>query len=141
MVYGDLQFIDIIIFAGIAAFLIYRLRNVLGKRGGYENKQNTNIEKSDQKTTNENKLPPQLKENEQKLSTVYENIPNFEIHKNDVHKLICFLKNKHLILRDLGPNLPLSQQTTRLRNYFAIPNLSIKKISFGIKGLNYIDLR
>ena len=57
--------------------------------------------------------------------------------KNDVHKLICFLKNKHLILRDLGPNLPLSQQTTRLRNYFAIPNLSIKKISFGIKGLNY----
>ena len=26
--------------------------------------------------------------------------------KNDVHKLICFLKNKHLILRDLGPNLP-----------------------------------
>ncbi|MDC0226711.1 Tim44/TimA family putative adaptor protein [Alphaproteobacteria bacterium] len=81
MVYGDLQFIDIIIFAGIAAFLIYRLRNVLGKRGGYENKQNTNIEKSDQKTTNENKLPPQLKENEQKLSTVYENIPNFD-HKN-----------------------------------------------------------
>ena len=61
--------------------------------------------------------------------------------KNDVHKLICFLKNKHLILRDLGPNLPLSQQTTRLRNYFAIPNLSIKKISFGIKGLNYFPKR
>ncbi|SVD74654.1 uncharacterized protein METZ01_LOCUS427508, partial [marine metagenome] len=36
MVYGDLQFIDIIIFIGIAVFLIYRLRNVLGKRTGFE---------------------------------------------------------------------------------------------------------
>ena len=36
MVYGDLQFFDIIIFAGIAAFLIYRLRNVLGKRSGFK---------------------------------------------------------------------------------------------------------
>ena len=38
MVYGDLQFFDIIIFAGVAAFLIYRLRNVLGKRSGFEKK-------------------------------------------------------------------------------------------------------
>ena len=38
MVYGDLQFFDIIVFAGIAAFLIYRLRNVLGKRSGFEKK-------------------------------------------------------------------------------------------------------
>ena len=36
MVYGDLQLFDIIIFAGIAAFLIYRLRNILGKRRGFE---------------------------------------------------------------------------------------------------------
>ena len=36
MGFGDLQFYDIIIFAGIAAFLIYRLRNVLGKRTGFE---------------------------------------------------------------------------------------------------------
>ena len=35
MIYGDLQFFDILIFAGIAAFLIYRLRNVLGKRGWF----------------------------------------------------------------------------------------------------------
>ena len=36
MLYGDLQFFDIIIFAAIAAFIIYRLRSVLGKRTGYE---------------------------------------------------------------------------------------------------------
>ena len=38
MVYGDLQFFDIIVFAGVAAFLIYRLRNVLGKKSGFEKK-------------------------------------------------------------------------------------------------------
>ena len=31
MVYGDLQFFDIILFAAIAGFIIYRLRSVLGK--------------------------------------------------------------------------------------------------------------
>ena len=36
MVYGDLQFFDIIIFAAIAVFIIYRLRSVLGKRTGFE---------------------------------------------------------------------------------------------------------
>ena len=39
MVYGDLQFFDIIVFAAIAVFLIYRLRSVLGKRSGYESAQ------------------------------------------------------------------------------------------------------
>ena len=38
MVYGDLQFFDIIVFAAIAIFLIYRLRNALGKRVGFEKK-------------------------------------------------------------------------------------------------------
>ena len=36
MVYGDLQFFDIIIFAVIAVFIIYRLRSVLGKRTGFQ---------------------------------------------------------------------------------------------------------
>ena len=34
MIYGDLQFFDILIFAAIAGFIIYRLRSVLGKRTG-----------------------------------------------------------------------------------------------------------
>ena len=67
MVYGDLQFFDIIVFAGIAAFLIYRLRNVLGKRSGFEKriqaKENTNNNKADIKTE-----IPELKENFEKLS-------------------------------------------------------------------------
>ena len=36
MLYGDLQFFDIIIFAAIAGFIIYRLRSVLGKRTGFQ---------------------------------------------------------------------------------------------------------
>ena len=42
MVYGDLQFFDIIIFAVIAVFIIYRLRSVLGKRTGFQKKTLTN---------------------------------------------------------------------------------------------------
>ena len=36
MIYGDLQFFDILIFAAIAGFIIYRLRSVLGKRTGFQ---------------------------------------------------------------------------------------------------------
>ena len=35
---GDLGFLDIILFAMLAAFLIYRLGSVLGKRTGNEQK-------------------------------------------------------------------------------------------------------
>ena len=78
MVYGDLQFFDIIIFAGVAAFLIYRLRNVLGKRSGFEKK----IGKPQPKEKDINSLKniPQLKENENKLSKAYEVLVDFD-HK------------------------------------------------------------
>ena len=78
MVYGDLQFFDIIVFAGIAAFLIYRLRNVLGKRSGFEKK----IGKPQPKEKNINSLKdiPQLKENENKLFKAYETLVDFD-HK------------------------------------------------------------
>ena len=79
MVYGDLQFFDIIIFAVIAAFIIYRLRSVLGKRTGFQ--KNTNQEKFVKKDVDQNQIKlPQLKENEQKLESVYKNIPGFD-HK------------------------------------------------------------
>ena len=78
MVYGDLQFFDIIIFAGIAAFLIYRLKNVLGKRGGFEKKIGSPQPK--EKETNSLKNIPQLKENENKLSKAYEVLGDFD-HK------------------------------------------------------------
>ena len=78
MVYGDLQFFDIIVFAGIAAFLIYRLRNVLGKRSGFEKKIGKPQPK--EKEINSLKNIPQLKDNENKLSKAYEVLVDFD-HK------------------------------------------------------------
>ena len=79
MLYGDLQFFDIIIFAAIAGFIIYRLRSVLGKRTGFQ-KDNTD------KTTNQSDKieqiykTPSLLDNELKLETVYKSVPGFD-HK------------------------------------------------------------
>ena len=81
MVYGDLQFFDIIIFAAIAVFIIYRLRSVLGKRTGFQKKPADQqfIKKQPTQQQEENKTP-QLKDNEQKLGVIYKKIPTFE-HK------------------------------------------------------------
>ena len=79
MVYGDLQLFDIIIFAAIAIFLIYRLRNVLGKRTGFQK----NLADKDfvEKEAEEPLIKlPILKENEKKLEIVYKKIPSFD-HK------------------------------------------------------------
>ncbi len=66
---GDFQFVDIIFFAMIAAFLVIRLRGVLGRRDGFDNhdgdKQNlfnhSKSSKDDDDTDTENviKLPDQ----------------------------------------------------------------------------------
>ena len=79
MVYGDLQFFDIIIFAVIAVFIIYRLRSVLGKRTGFQKK----IDEQDfvKKQPEQKEIEiPQLRENEQKFEAVYKNISSFD-HK------------------------------------------------------------
>ena len=79
MVYGDLQFFDIIIFAVIAVFIIYRLRSVLGKRTGFQ--KNINQQEFVKKKTTPDELNiPQLKENEQKLEAVYKKVSSFN-HK------------------------------------------------------------
>ena len=79
MVYGDLQFFDIIIFAVIAAFIIYRLRSVLGKRTGFQKKPaEQQFEKKQSTQEKEETKVPQLKENEQKLENIYKKIPSFE---------------------------------------------------------------
>ena len=80
MVYGDLQFFDIIVFAVIAVFLIYRLRNVLGKRTGYQKNLSTNHHSSEKKVSTKNNIP-QLKDNEQKLLKIYEAVEDFD-HKS-----------------------------------------------------------
>jgi len=81
MVYGDLQIFDIIIFAGIAAFLVFRLRNVLGKRTGFEKNPNNNTSSQSIKTK-ETKADntPELEEKISELKTAYETIADFD-HK------------------------------------------------------------
>ena len=80
MVYGDLQLFDIIIFAGIAVFLIYRLRNVLGKRTGFEGQKHTTEPKT-KKAEATKKFVPQLKDTESKLSAAYESLSDFDHRK------------------------------------------------------------
>jgi len=79
--YGDLQIFDIIIFAGIAVFLVFRLRNVLGKRTGFEKNQNqkTKNHKSD---INNNSMEniPELEEKISKLVIAYQTLEGFD-HK------------------------------------------------------------
>ena len=79
MVYGDLQFFDIIIFAVIAVFIIYRLRGVLGKRTGFQKKPNHQQFVKKQPKQPQVKIP-ELKENEQKLEAVYKSVNSFD-HK------------------------------------------------------------
>ena len=80
MVYGDLQIFDIIIFAGIAIFLVFRLRNILGKRTGFEKtiNNNANVETTNKEVT-KNDLP-ELEEKISRLKTAYEIINDFD-HK------------------------------------------------------------
>ena len=80
MVYGDLQFFDIIVFAVIAIFIIYRLRSVLGKRTGYQKNLTTN-QYSEEKKAQIKKNTPPLKDNEQKLLKIYEVVEDFD-HKS-----------------------------------------------------------
>ena len=76
MIYGDLQFFDILIFAAIAGFIIYRLRGVLGKRTGFQ--KNISEPKSQQtKKQEDTQKIPSLMDNETKLETVYKNVNNF----------------------------------------------------------------
>ena len=80
MLYGDLQFFDIIIFAAIAAFIIYRLRSVLGKRTGFQKNNTIQKDVKKNKEAEQDFKIPSLLDNEQKLETVYKNVDNFD-HK------------------------------------------------------------
>ena len=76
MLYGDLQFFDIIIFAAIAAFIIYRLRSVLGKRTGFQKNISEPKAKETKKQDDVQKIPS-LMDNETKLEIVYKKVNNF----------------------------------------------------------------
>ncbi len=79
MLYGDLQFFDIIIFAAIAGFIIYRLRSVLGKRTGFQKDLSQKKPQQDKKTEIRKEIPSLL-DNQLKLQEVYKKVANFD-HK------------------------------------------------------------
>ena len=76
MIYGDLQFFDIIIFAAIAGFIIYRLRSVLGKRTGFQKNRSEPKPQETKKQESVQKIPS-LMDNETKLEVVYKKVNNF----------------------------------------------------------------
>ena len=76
MIYGDLQFFDILIFAAIAGFIIYRLRSVLGKRTGFQ-KNISDPKPQETKKQEDIQKIPSLMDNETKLEVVYKKVNNF----------------------------------------------------------------
>ena len=76
MIYGDLQFFDILIFAAIAGFIIYRLRSVLGKRTGFQKNISEPKPQETKKQENVQNIPS-LMDNETKLGIVYKKVNNF----------------------------------------------------------------
>ena len=76
MIYGDLQFFDILIFAAIAGFIIYRLRSVLGKRTGFQKNISEPKPQETKKQEDVQKIPS-LMDNEAKLEVVYKKVNNF----------------------------------------------------------------
>tara|TARA_B100000029_G_scaffold432413_1_gene444578 strand:+ start:101 stop:688 length:588 start_codon:yes stop_codon:yes gene_type:complete len=79
MFYGDLHLIDILIFAGIAAFLFYRLSGVLGKKTGFDKRPSEApvdiVEPMQKKETTSKAID--LDPKYEKLKTAYENMNNF----------------------------------------------------------------
>ena len=76
MIYGDLQFFDILIFAAIAGFIIYRLRSVLGKRTGFQKNISEPKPQETKKQEDVQKIPS-LMDNETKLEAVYKKVNSF----------------------------------------------------------------
>lgn len=84
MFYGDLHLLDILLFAGIAAFLFYKLRGVLGKRTGFQKKTDIGSIEETRPTTksdiDENKEPI-IEQNYKELEKAYKHLENFN-HQN-----------------------------------------------------------
>ena len=80
MGFGDLQIYDIIIFAGIAIFLVFRLKNVLGKRTGFEKNISDKIS-SNNKDEKKSQNVPELNDNIGELKKAYEVLDNFDHNK------------------------------------------------------------
>ena len=80
MGYGDLQYFDILIFAAIAVFLVFRLTKVLGKRTGLEKEQKGGLVHEHHLMNNKikEKTIPELNSNISELKKAYEVLENFD---------------------------------------------------------------
>ena len=82
--FNNIQIIDIFIFAGVAAFLFYRLRGVLGKKDGFKNDDmakpfSSRIQKASEKKHNkENEKFPTLSKNISELEKAYKELDGFD---------------------------------------------------------------
>jgi len=81
---GNIQIIDIFIFAGVAVFLLYRLRGVLGKKDGFKNDEITKsysakIEKNGEKTEEiKNNAISELSKDTKELERAYQELDSFD---------------------------------------------------------------
>ena len=110
MGYGDIQYYDIIIFAAIAVFLVFRLRKVLGKRSGFEKSSGDSSENTNNHSESkvEGKTIPELDDNFKELKKAYEILDEFNHKsfldgaKNAFEVIInAFNKGEEKILKDL----------------------------------------
>lgn len=83
MEYGDLQFFDIIIFFAIAAFLVFRLRKVLGRRTGFEKDQKESFKQTKNIIREKNKKTevPEMDIKFAELKKAYEILDGFDYKK------------------------------------------------------------
>ena len=155
MVYGDLQIFDIIIFAGIAIFLVYRLKNVLGKRTGFDKstKKNNNSQTTPKEEAVSSTLPiPSLEENISKLETAYKTINDFN-HKNflDGAKMAfetiinAFNKGdkktlKNLLTPEVFKSFEAAIDSNNTDSDYQFYSLNIEKIESVTVEKNYINI-
>ena len=154
MIYGDLQIFDILIFAGIAAFLFFRLSKVLGQRGGFEKSKNQPMESDDEKI-NEEKTIPELDPKLSKLSIAYENIKDFnhndffEGAKSAFETILNAYNNedkttlKNLVTKDVYAAFEKSINEKNIQKDMQILSIKIEKVEeVVIKNSNiYISIK
>ena len=155
MVFGDLQFFDIIIFAGIAIFLVYRLKKILGKKIGFDKTIGNNNDS--QRTTKEEtaiktESLPELEENISKLEIAYKTISGFD-HKGfiDGAKMAfetiinAFNKGdkktlKSLLTPEVFKSFEAAIDSNNIDSDYQFYSLNIEKIESVIVEENYIKI-
>ena len=124
MLYGDLQFFDIILFAAIAGFIIYRLRSVLGKRTGFQKDHNQHTPKYKEEETETKTQIPSLLENEVKLENVYKKVPSFK--SGDTVAVSYKIKEGEKERIQVFEGIVISKSGASIKETF-----TVRKISYG----------